>query len=92
MILLFSPIRKIKDKLSVTVNGEEISNDLLVMKPSESFNEVFDGIMENDKITVMLGTEKLFSSEDNFVTSVTDTVFRHQGINPIMNYNFDDFF
>jgi tetratricopeptide (TPR) repeat protein len=70
--LLFSPIRKIKDKLSVTVNGEEISNDLLVMKPSESFNEVFDGILENDKITVMLGTEKLFSSEDNFVTKRPD--------------------
>ncbi len=64
--LLFSPIREIKEKLMVFVNGEEISKDFVVMKPSETLNEVFDGIKENDKIEVMLGTEKLYSSEDNF--------------------------
>ncbi len=66
MNLLFSPIREINEKMMVAVNGEEISNDLIVMKPSETYNEEFGGIKENDKIEVYLGTEKLFSSEDNF--------------------------
>ncbi len=30
-------------------------------------------------------------SEDIIVPSVADTVFRYQGINPIMNYHFDDY-
>jgi hypothetical protein len=30
-------------------------------------------------------------SEDIIVPSVADTVFRFQGINPIMNYHFDDY-
>ena len=65
--LLFSPIREINEKMVVAVNGEEISNDLVVMKPSGTFNEEYGGITENDKIEVYLGTEKLFSSEDNFI-------------------------
>ena len=64
--LLFSPIREINGKLRVAVNGDEISNDLVVMKPSETLNEEFAGIRESDKIEVYIGTEKLFSSEDNF--------------------------
>ena len=64
--LLFSPIREINDKMMVAVNGEEISNDLLVMKPTETYNEEYGGIKEEDEIEVYLGTEKLFSSEDNF--------------------------
>ena len=67
MNLLFSPVREINEKMMVAVNDEEISNDLIVMKPSETFNEEFGGIKENDKIEVYLGTEKLFSSEDNFI-------------------------
>jgi tetratricopeptide (TPR) repeat protein len=66
MNLLFSPIKEINAKLMVAVNGEEISNDQVVMKPSETLNEEFSGIKEGDKIEVYLGTEKLFSSEDNF--------------------------
>ncbi|MEE9460384.1 MAG: tetratricopeptide repeat protein, partial [Bacteroidales bacterium] len=66
MNLLFSPILEINAKMRVVVNGDEISNDLIVMKPSETYNEEFDGIKESDKIEVYLGTEKLFSSEDNF--------------------------
>ena len=65
--LLFSPIREINDKLLVAVNGEEISNDLLVMKPTETYNEEFGGIREDDEIEVYLGTEKLFSSADDFI-------------------------
>ena len=68
MNLLFSPIRAINEKMMVAVNGDEISNDQIVMKPSETFNEEFGGIKENDKIEVYLGTEKLYSSEDNFNT------------------------
>ncbi len=30
-------------------------------------------------------------SEDIIVPSVADTAFRYQGINPIMNYHFDDY-
>jgi tetratricopeptide (TPR) repeat protein len=67
MNLLFSPIREINEKMMVAVNGDEISNDQIVMKPSETLNEEFSGIRENDKIEVYLGTEKLFSSEDNFI-------------------------
>ncbi|MBA7549108.1 hypothetical protein ES705_41581 [subsurface metagenome] len=37
------------------------------MKPSETMNEEYGDITENDKIEVYLGTEKLFSSEDNFI-------------------------
>jgi len=66
MNLLFSPIRKINAKLMVAVNGDEISNDQVIMKPSETLNEEFSGIRDGDKIEVYLGTEKLFSSEDNF--------------------------
>lgn len=64
--LFFSPIREINDKMMVSVNGNEISNDPLVMKPSETYNEEFGDIREGDKIEIYLGTEKLFSSEDNF--------------------------
>ena len=67
MNLLFSPIREINEKLMVAVNGKEISNDLVVMKPSEALNEEFGDIKENDKIEVYLGTEKLYSTEDQFI-------------------------
>ena len=67
MNLLFSPVREINEKITVVVNGDEISNDLIVMKPSETFNEEFGGITENDKIEVYLGIEKLFSTEDQFL-------------------------
>ena len=66
MNLLFSPIREINEKMRVAVNGKEISNELIVMKPSEVLNEEFEGIGENDKIEIYLGTEKLYASEDQF--------------------------
>jgi len=66
MNLLFSPIREINAKMMVAVNGEEISKNQVVLKPSETLDEVFSGINEGDKIEVYLGTEKLFSSEDDF--------------------------
>ncbi|KPL21306.1 MAG: hypothetical protein AMS23_09525, partial [Bacteroides sp. SM1_62] len=72
MNLLFSPIREIDEKMMVAVNGDEISNDLVVMKPSETYNEEFGGITENDKIEVYLGTEKLYSSEDQFILERPD--------------------
>ena len=68
MNLLFSPIREINEIMMVAVNGDEISNDQIAMKPSETLNEEFGGIKEGDKIEVYLGTEKLYSSEDNFNT------------------------
>jgi len=72
MNLLFSPVREINEKMRVAVNGEEISNDLVVMKPSETFDEVFDGITEDDIIKVYLGIEKLYSSEDQFIMERPD--------------------
>jgi tetratricopeptide (TPR) repeat protein len=72
MNLLFSPSREINDKMMVAVNGEEIANDLIVMKPSETLNEEFVAITESDTIEVYLGTEKLFSSEDNFTIERPD--------------------
>ncbi len=66
MNLLFSPAREISDKMMVVVNGKEISNKLIDMKPSETLNEEFGSITENDAIEVYLGTEKLFSSEDQY--------------------------
>ncbi|KPL14394.1 MAG: hypothetical protein AMS26_10940 [Bacteroides sp. SM23_62] len=72
MNLSFSPVREINEKMMVAVNGDEISNDLVIMKPSETFSEVFAGITENDKIEVYLGTEKLCSSEDQFILERPD--------------------
>ncbi len=72
MNLLFSPIREINENLMVTVNGDEISNKLMVMKPSESFSELFAGIKEDDKMVIYLGTEKLYSSEDQFTIERPD--------------------
>jgi hypothetical protein len=42
-------------------------------------------------IFILLAGHTFAQSEDIFVPSVTDTVFRHQGINPLMKYHFDDF-
>jgi hypothetical protein len=42
-------------------------------------------------IFILLTGQIFAQADDIFVPSVTDTVFRHQGINPIMNYNFDDY-
>ncbi len=67
MNLLFSPVREIEEKLLLTVNGEEISNKTLIIKPSETYNEEFGGISENDAIEVTLGIEILYSSEDQFM-------------------------
>jgi hypothetical protein len=72
MTLPFSPVREIHEKLRVQVNGDEVSDELVVMKPSETFNEVFDEITEKDKIEIYLGTEKLYSSEDRFITQRPD--------------------
>ncbi len=44
------------------------------------------------KIIFFLLTGYIFAqSEDIIVPSVPDTVFRYQGINPIMNYFYDDY-
>ena len=72
MTLLFSPVREIKEKLKVVVNDEEVSDELLVLKPSETYSEVFAGIGENDKIEIYIGKEKLYSSEDRFDTRRPD--------------------
>ena len=44
-------------------------------------------------ITILiLTTGHIFAqSEDIFVPSVADTTFRYRGINPVMNYHFDDY-
>jgi len=42
-------------------------------------------------IFILLPGYIIAQSEDVFVPSVTDTVFRHQGINPLMKYYLDDF-
>ena len=42
-------------------------------------------------IFILLAGHTFAQTEDIFVPSVTDTVFRHQGINPLMKYHFDDF-
>ena len=67
MNLLFSPIRRINGKLFIKVNGKEVSNDLLILSPSETFNEVFSGITKDDNIEVYLGTEKLYSTKDHYI-------------------------
>jgi tetratricopeptide (TPR) repeat protein len=72
MNLFFSPVREINEKMMVAVNGKEISNDLVVMKPSETLNKDFGSIMENDAIEIYLGSEKLFSSEDQHILERPD--------------------
>ncbi len=42
-------------------------------------------------IFILLPDYIFAQSEDIIVPSVADTVFRFQGINPIMNYHFDDY-
>jgi len=42
-------------------------------------------------IFILLPGKISAQSGDSFVPSVTDTVFRHQGINPLMKYHFDDY-
>ncbi len=67
MNLLFSPIREINAQLAVTVNGDEIANEPLVMKPSETLNKRFDAVSASDRIAVYLGDEKLYASGDRFL-------------------------
>ncbi len=42
-------------------------------------------------IFILLPAYIFAQSEDIIVPSVTDTIFRYQGINPIMNYHLDDY-
>ena len=42
-------------------------------------------------IFILLTGQLFAQSEDIFVPSVTDTVFRYQGINPLIKYQFDDY-
>ena len=42
-------------------------------------------------IFILLPVHTFGQLEDIFVPSTNDTVFRHQGINPLMKYHFDDF-
>jgi hypothetical protein len=42
-------------------------------------------------IFILLTGQLFAQSEDIFVPSVTDTVFRYQGINPLMKYDYDDY-
>ena len=42
-------------------------------------------------IFILLPSNISAQPEDIFVPSVPDTVFRYQGINPFMNYNYDDY-
>ena len=72
MNLLFSPIREINEKMVVAVNGKEISNKQVVMKPSEILSEEFGDISDQDKIEVYLGMEKVFASEDQHITQRPD--------------------
>ncbi len=72
MNLFFSPAREINEKMMVKVNGEEISNDQVIIKPSETFNEDFAGIVEGDNIEVYLGTEKLYASGDQLMIERPD--------------------
>ncbi len=67
MNLLFSPIRRVNDKMQILVNEKEVSNKLLVLNPSETYNELFSGISKEDNIEVYLGTEKLYSTKDNYI-------------------------
>jgi len=72
MNLLFSPVREINEKMKVKVNREEISNVQVVTQPSETFNEEFAGIREEDNIEVYLGTEKLYASGDQHLIERPD--------------------
>lgn len=67
MILLFSPICEINENMHIIINGKEMSNSPVFMKPSESYNKTFSGISNKDDIEIYLGTEKLFASKDNFI-------------------------
>jgi hypothetical protein len=42
-------------------------------------------------IFILLPGNIFAQSEDTIVPSVSDSMFRYQGINPIMNYHFDDY-
>lgn len=65
--LLFSPAREINEKLVVSVNGDEIFNELISMKPSETLIEEFTGITEHIRIEVYLGTERLYASGEKLM-------------------------
>ncbi len=72
MELLFSPIIEVKEALKVIVNGDEISNEKLVLTPSEAIKRNFKDIAENDQLEVYLGDELLHSSQDNYIIDRPD--------------------
>ena len=67
MKLLFSPIREISETLVVLVNGLEVFNNPLDIKPSEAKEWAFDGISEEDPLEVFLGSEQLYSSSKQYI-------------------------
>jgi len=79
MKLAFSPIIEIDESLVVTVNGDEISNDNVVMKPSEVLKKDYEGVTEQEKLEIYLGSELLYSTEVSYIidrphTSPTDAL------------------
>ena len=67
MNLLFSPTSEINDKIVIIANGKELLSEQIILDASETLNKEFNGISDNDKIEIHLGTEKLYSTSDNFI-------------------------
>lgn len=67
MRLLFSPICEINEPMVVLANGKEVLDDPVVLKPSEVFDRVIEGISEADTIEVLLGSEQLYSSNVHYM-------------------------
>ena len=72
MELFFSPIIEINKTLRVMVNGDEISNERLVLTPAEAFKQTSEGVSEDDQLEVYLGDELLYSSEEDYIIDRPD--------------------
>lgn len=67
MKLLFSPMREISEKLVVLVDGNEVLGEMLAILPSAVREWTIDGISEEDKLEVLLGSEQLFCSDQDYI-------------------------
>ncbi len=63
----FCPIREINDPLTISVDGKNIVEENLNIKPQTTFKKQYSNIDGNGEIKIMLGDELLYSSTKDFL-------------------------